>query len=173
MKAMKDLSAVLDVLHQEEGQLNSVDLEAVLDTQPGDYLSAGDEPKRPAYFEFEDLEKPLRNHRTGKKCYLVLGIPGEPELRPTLHDYRTPHGKRTSRMMMTVPPKLKEQLRALHGTEHDSEAPIAVSIVALASYAAQLLIEEKRGVVVKAWLDPRKAQRSQLRQALKRRNRRN
>lgn len=173
MKAMKDLSAVLDVVHQEEGSAQGVDLEAILDTRPGDYLAAGDEPKRSAYFDFEQLDKPLRNHRTGKKCHLVLGIPGEPELRPTLHDYRTPHGKRTSRMMMTVPPKLKEQLRQLHGTEHDSEAPMAVSIVALASYAAQLLIEQNKGVVVKAWLDPRKAQRSQLRQALKRRNRRN
>ncbi|MHC9013815.1 hypothetical protein [Stenotrophomonas bentonitica] len=173
MKPMKDLSAVLDVVHQEEGSAQAVDLEAVLDTRPGDYLAAGDEPQRPSYFDFEDLNQPLLNHRTGKKCYLVLGVSGEPELRPTLHDYRTPQGKRTSRMMMTVPPKLKEQLRELHGTEHDSEAPISVSIVALASYAAQLLIEEKRGVVVKAWLDPRKAQRSQLRQALKRRNRRN
>lgn len=173
MKAMKDLSAVLDVVHQEEGSAQAVDLEAILDTRPGDYLAAGDEPKRPAYFDFEDLEKPLLNHRTGKKCHLILGISGEPDLRPTLHDYRTVQGKRTSRMMMTVPPKLKEQLRQLHGTEHDSEAPIAVSIIALASYAAQLLIEQNRGVVVKAWLDPRKTQRSQLRQALKRRNRRN
>jgi len=173
MKAMKDLSAVLDVVHQEEGSAQGVDLEAVLDTRPGDYLAAGDEPQRSAYFNFEDLEEPAKNHRTGKKCHLLLGIPGEPELRPSLHDYRTVQGKRTSRMMMTVPPKLKEQLRQLHGTEHDSEAPMAVSIVALASYAAQLLIEENRGVVVKAWLDPRKAQRSQLRQALKRRNRRN
>ncbi|WP_146200770.1 hypothetical protein [Stenotrophomonas maltophilia] len=168
---MKDLSAALNVVHQS--RYDAVMHESLEDVLPGDKLGAGDESGRKTYFQFEEGAPSRRNAHTGKRIHLALGIPGYLGSKPSLHDYRTDDGKRANRMMMTVPPKLREQLRKLSGAEFDYEVPIATSIIALASYAAQRLMDERKCLTVKAWEDERKSQRQLYRRVVKKRNGRN
>lgn len=171
MRKMKDLSAALSVVHQSRHE--SVMYESLEDVLPRDKLAAGDEPERKTYFQFEEGALSRRNGQTGRRVHLLLGTPGDLASKPSLHDYRTDQGKRSNRMMMTVPPKLREQLRKLTGAEFDYEVPIATSIIALASYAAQRLIDERKCLTVKAWEDDRKSQRQLYRRVVKKRNGRN
>ncbi|MBA0446135.1 hypothetical protein D7Y61_02145 [Stenotrophomonas maltophilia] len=171
MKKMKDLSAALTVVHQSRH--DAVMHERLEDVLPGDKVAAGDEPARKTYFQFEEGTVSRRNAHTGKRIHLVLGTPGDLVSKPSLHDYRTDEGKRANRMMMTVPPKLREQLRKLTGAEFDYEVPIATSIIALASYVAQKLVDERKCLTVKAWEDERKTQRQLYRRVVKKRNGRN
>lgn len=171
MKKMKDLSAALSVVHQSRH--DAVVHESLDDVLPGDKLGVGDEPERETYFQFEEGAVSRRNAQTGRRIHLVLGTPGALASKPSLHDYRTDDGKRANRMMMTVPPKLREQLRRLTGAEFDYEVPIATSIIALASYAAQRLVDERKCLTVKAWKDNRKSQRQLYRRVVKKRNGRN
>lgn len=171
MKKMKDLSAALNVVHQSRHE--AVMHESLENVLPQDKLAAGDEPGRKTYFQFEEGTVSRRNAHTGKRIHFALGIPGDLGSKPSLHDYRTEEGKRANRMMMTVPPKLREQLRRLTGSEFDYEVPIATSIIALASYAAQRLLDERKCLTVKAWEDERKGQRQLYRRVVKKRNGRN
>ncbi len=171
MKKMKDLSAALSVVHQSRH--DAVTHESLDDVLPGDKLGVGDEPGRKTYFQFIEEAVSRRNGQTGRRVHLLLGTPGDLVSKPSLHDYRTEEGKRANRMMMTVPPKLREQLRKLTGAEFDYEVPIATSIIALASYAAQRLIDERKCLTVKAWKDERKSQRQLYRRVVKKRNGRN
>ncbi|HHA2980552.1 TPA: hypothetical protein ACOFDS_003270 [Stenotrophomonas maltophilia] len=168
---MKDLSAALSVVHQSRH--DAVTHESLDDVLPGDKLGVGDEPGRKTYFQFIEEAVSRRNGQTGRRVHLLLGTPGDLVSKPSLHDYRTEEGKRANRMMMTVPPKLREQLRKLTGAEFDYEVPIATSIIALASYAAQRLIDERKCLTVKAWKDERKSQRQLYRRVVKKRNGRN
>ncbi|MEN6647588.1 hypothetical protein [Stenotrophomonas hibiscicola] len=168
---MKDLSAALNVVHQNRHQ--AVVHESLDGVLPGDKLAAGDEPGRKTYFQFGEAALSRRNAQTGRRVHLLLGTPGDLVSKPSLHDYRTDEGKRANRMMMTVPPKLREQLRKLTGAEFDYEVPIATSIIGLASYAAQRLIDERKCLTVKAWEDDRKSQRQLYRRVVKKRNGRN
>lgn len=171
MKKMKDLSVALSVVHQSKH--DAVMHESLEDVLPQDKLGAGDEPGRKTYFQFSEGAVSRRNAHSGKRIHLALGIPGDLVSKPSLHDYRTDEGKRANRMMMTVPPKLREQLRNLTGAEFDCEVPIATSIIALASYAAQKLVDERKCLTVKAWNDERKSQRQLYRRVVKKRNGRN
>ncbi|HHA2612698.1 TPA: hypothetical protein ACOEOO_001854 [Stenotrophomonas maltophilia] len=171
MKKMKDLSAALNVVHQSRHE--AVIHESLEDVLPSDKVGAGDEPGRETYFQFEEGALSRRNKQTGRRVHLLLGMPGDLASKPSLHDYRTDEGKRANRMMMTVPPKLREQFRKLTGAEFDYEVPIATSIIALASYAAQRLMDERKCLTVKAWEDERKSQRQLYRRVVKKRNGRN
>lgn len=171
MKKMKDLSAALNVVHQSRHE--AVIHESLENLLPSDTVGVGDEPGRNTYFQFEEGTVSRRNAQTGRRIHLVLGTPGDLVSKPSLHDYRTDEGKRANRMMMTVPPKLREQLRKLTGAEFDYEVPIATSIIALASYAAQRLMDERKCLTVKAWEDERKSQRQLYRRVVKKRSGRN
>lgn len=171
MKKMKDLSAALTVVHQSRHE--AVIHESLEDVLPSDKVGVGDEPGRKTYFQFEEGTLSRRNKQTGRRVHLLLGMPGDLASKPSLHDYRTDEGKRANRMMMTVPPKLREQLRRLTGSEFDYEVPIATSIIALASYAAERLVDERKCLTVKAWEDERKSQRQLYRRVVKKRNGRN
>ena len=171
MKKMKDLSKALNVVHQSRH--DAVVHESLEDVLPGDKVAAGDEPGRKTYFQFSEESVSRRNAQTGMPIHLSLCVPGDLDTKPSLHDYRKDDGKRAKRMMMTVPPKLREQLRYLTGAEFDYEVPIATSIIALASYAAQKLVDERKCLTVKAWNDERKSQRQLYRRVVKKRNGRN
>ncbi|HGM4734123.1 TPA: hypothetical protein ACKPYB_000640 [Stenotrophomonas maltophilia] len=171
MKKMKDLSAALTVVHQSRH--DAVMHESLENVLPGDRLAAGDESRRRTYFQFSEEALTRRNAHTGMPVHLRFGIRGDLDTKPSLHDYRNDDGKRVNRMMMTVPPKLREQLRRLTGAEFDYEVPIATSIIALASYAAQKLVDERKSLTVKAWEDDRKSQRQLYRRVVKKRNGRN
>ncbi len=171
MKKMKDLSKALNVVHQSRH--DAVVHESLEDVLPGDKVAAGEEPGRKTYFQFSEESVSRRNAQTGMPIHLSLGVPGDLDTKPSLHDYRKDDGKRAKRMMMTVPPKLREQLRYLTGAEFDYEVPIATSIIALASYAAQKLVDERKCLTVKAWNDERKSQRQLYRRVVKKRNGRN
>lgn len=155
--ARKDLSKAAKVVHakpQREyaplidlGQFSEEELAELL-------IAAGDAPGRKTYFDYSE-EQPFT--RSGKKVYLEVGRGSQ------MFDYRDAQGVRTERTMVTVPPKLREQLQDLTGTE----APVVTTaIIALASWACQELKKSKRRLVVTTATDDLDPVRKQVRKAI-------
>lgn len=123
-------------------------------------LAAGDARSRRSYFDHDDSQRPLR--KGGKPVRLVLA-PGA-----TLHDYRTPEGRRTHRAMITVPPKLRALIAELSGRRVGDDFPMTTALIALADYAAAALIREQKMLVVSAAEDPDADRRQAVRRHLRR-----
>lgn len=123
-------------------------------------LAAGDAQTRRSYFDHDDAQRPLR--KGGKPVRLVLA-PGA-----TLHDYRTPEGRRTHRAMITVPPKLRALIAELSGQKAGEDFPMSTALIALADYAAAALIREQKMLVVSAAEDPEAERRHAVRRHLRR-----
>ena len=104
----RDLSAAVKAVHSGTKRTATraaaqadIDLAKV---DPQLLLAAGDLPTRKAFWDF-DLEKPFT--RDGRKVHLDIGRQAR------IPDYMTRDGKRTQRSMITIPPKLREQIRIL------------------------------------------------------------
>ena len=80
-----------------------------------------------------------------------------------MFDYRDVNGVRTERTMVTVPPKLRDQLQDLTGEE---SPVITTAIIALASWACQELKRSKRRLVVATATDDLDPVRKQVRKAI-------
>jgi len=117
-------------------------------------VAAGDAPGRKTYFDYSD-EKPYT--RSGQRIYLEVGRDS------TMFDYRDENGTRVERTMVTVPPKLREQLQDVTGEE---QPIVTTAIIALASWACQELKKSKRRLVVTTATDDLDPVRKQVRKAL-------
>ena len=142
----RDLTAAVDRIHADPEQL---------------MLAAGDEVGRETFFEHDDSQAAL--HVRGKTIHVVLGT------KVSLPDYRTEENLRTHRSMVTIPPKVRENIRRCFGAEDDSEFPMTTAIVALADYAAWMLRRDQACLFVEPAQDPypelRKAAKKAIRQA--------
>lgn len=158
----RDLSAAVKAVHSgTKRTATRVGVQADIDlakVDPQLLLAAGDLPTRKAFWDF-DVEKPFT--RDGRKVHLDIGRQAR------IPDYMTRDGKRTQRSMITIPPKLREQIRILFGVDRDEDALGTTAIIALASWAAERLVAENKRLVVNASShDPHADQRKQVRRAI-------
>lgn len=160
----RDLTAAVAQVHSKpRGTANpdGVSQDDVRELPDHLLLAAGDELGRETFFEHDDSQDALvvRN----KEVYVVLGA------KVALPDYRTAENQRTHRSMITIPPKVRENIRQCFGVDDDSEFPITTAIIALADYAAMMLKRDQKCLFVDAAPDPyaekRKAARKTVRQA--------
>ena len=132
-----------------------IDLDQFSEEQLAELMvAAGDAPGRKTYFDYSE-EQPFI--RSGKKVYLEVGRGSQ------MFDYRDAQGVRTERTMVTVPPKLRDQLQDLTGEE---SPVITTAIIALASWACQELKRSKRRLVVATATDDLDPVRKQVRKAI-------
>lgn len=117
-------------------------------------VAAGDASGRRTYFDFEE-EAPYT--RSGQKVHLEVGRDS------TMFDYRDENGARVERTMVTVPPKLREQIQDVTGEE---QPIVTTAIIALASWACQELKKSKRRLVVTTAADDLDPVRKQVRKAI-------
>lgn len=117
-------------------------------------VAAGDAPERKTYFDYSEEEPFIRD---GQKVYLEVGRDS------TMFDYRDECGARVERTMVTVPPKLREQVQEVTGEE---QPILTTAIIALASWACQELRKSKRRLVVTTATDDLDHKRKQVRKAL-------
>lgn len=125
-------------------------------------LGPGDAPDRASYFDHDDRG---RAGRVGGAT-IHMRMPKS----VSLHDYRRKEdGLRHHRAMVTIPPKLRSNIAKLFGYQdaEAAEVPLTTAMVALADYAAQKLLKEKRLLEVSAPADPFAAERKVARQAVK------
>jgi len=142
----RDLTAAVDRIHTEHG---------------GMLLAAGDEVGRETFFDHDESQAPRRVR--GRQVSVELSG------KTALPDYRTAENLRTHRSMITIPPKVRENIRKCFGAELDSEFPMTTAIVALADYAAWMLRRDGKCLIVHpaqdSLADQRKAARKAVRQA--------
>lgn len=117
-------------------------------------VAAGDAPARKTYFDYNS-EKPYV--RSGQRVHLEVGRDS------TMFDYRDEKGVRVERTMITVPPKLREQIQGVTGEE---QPIVTTAIIALASWACQELKRSKRRLVVTTATDEWDELRRKVRKAL-------
>jgi len=117
-------------------------------------VAAGDAPGRKTYFDYSE-EQPYT--RSGQRIYLEVGRDS------TMFDYRDENGGRVERTMVTVPPKLREQIQEVTGEE---QPILTTAIIALASWACQELKKSKRRLVVTTANDDLDPVRKQVRKVL-------
>lgn len=156
-KARKDLSKAAKVVHAKPQRTYAplIDLDQFSEEQLAELMvAAGDAPGRKTYFDYSE-EQPFI--RSGKKVYLEVGRGSQ------MFDYRDAQGVRTERTMVTVPPKLRDQLQDLTGEE---SPVITTAIIALASWACQELKRSKRRLVVATATDDLDPVRKQVRKAI-------
>ncbi|MCO7473051.1 hypothetical protein [Stenotrophomonas maltophilia] len=121
-------------------------------------VGAGDAPRRKTYF---DIEERAPFSKDGSKVYLEMTKTA------TMFDYRALDARRANRTMLTVPPKLREQLRDVMGKgEEEGDYLLTTSIIALATWACQELKRSKRRIVVSGAVDDLEPVRKQVRKAI-------
>ncbi|MNV33029.1 hypothetical protein D3C71_1243830 [compost metagenome] len=117
-------------------------------------VAAGDAAGRKTYFDYSE-ETPYT--RSGQRIHLEVGRSSQ------MFDYRDERGTRIERTMVTVPPKLREQIQEVTGEE---QPIVTTAIIALASWACQELKKSKRRLVVATATDDLDPVRKQVRKAL-------
>lgn len=155
--ARKDLSKAAKVVHAKPERTYAplVDLGQFSEEELAELMvAAGDAPGRKTYFDYSE-ETPYT--RSGQRIYLEVGRDS------TMFDYRDENGTRVERTMVTVPPKLREQLQDVTGEE---QPIVTTAIIALASWACQELKKSKRRLVVTTATDDLDPVRKQVRKAL-------
>ncbi len=155
--APKNLATAAKVVHGKPereyaplidlGQFSEEELAALM-------VAAGDAPGRKTYFDYSE-EAPYT--RSGHRIYLEVGRDS------TMFDYRDENGTRVERTMVTVPPKLREQIQDVTGEE---QPIVTTAIIALASWACQELKKSKRRLVVTTATDDLDPVRKQVRKAI-------
>ena len=113
-------------------------------------LGPGDYPQRKSYFDYDDSQK--AGSVGGKRVHMVM------PRSVTLHDYRRKEdGLRHHRAMVTIPPKLRENIAKLFGFDDSedagSEVALTTAMVALADYAAASLIQDNTLLIVSSPVD--------------------
>ncbi len=129
-------------------------------------LGPGDYPERKSYFDYDDSQR--AGTVGGKRVHMVM------PRSVTLHDYRRREdGLRHHRAMVTIPPKLRENIAKLFGYEDSEDAgrevALTTAMVALADYAAATLIKEKTLLVVSSPADEHAEERKAARVAVRNR----
>ena len=153
----KNLAVAAKAVHAkpEREYAPLIDLGKFSKKQLGELMvAAGDAPGRRAYFDYSE-ERPYI--RDGQKVHLEVGRDS------TMFDYRDENGTRVERTMVTVPPKLREQIQEITGEE---QPIVTTAIIALASWACQELKKSKRRLVVTTATDDLDPVRKQVRKAL-------
>ncbi|MBD8636629.1 hypothetical protein [Stenotrophomonas sp. CFBP 13725] len=153
----KNLAAAAKVVHSkpEREYAPLIDLGQFSEEELAELMvAAGDAPARKTYFDYSE-EAPYT--RSGQRIYLEVGRDS------TMFDYRDENGTRVERTMVTVPPKLREQLQEITGEE---QPIVTTSIIALASWACQELKKTKRRLVVTTATDDLDPVRKQVRKAI-------
>lgn len=153
---LADLSRAVAVVHPHRMKsADQVDLNTV---DPVLLLAAGDESGRASFFEFDENRPPLStDHGT---ALLTL------DRRARLHDYRDLDHKRAHRAMITVPPKVRENIIKLCGAGCEDEVLLTTLLVALADYAVLELQRQGRRLHVLPAPDDRAEERRQVRQQI-------
>ncbi|MGV7183793.1 hypothetical protein [Xanthomonas axonopodis] len=127
-KILPNLDAALEVIHQPGHRNERAKSKA---TAP----RAGDEPERETYFDLSVHEK-----TDDEPCVWI-------EQDARLGDYRTATGTRTNRSMITVPPKVRQNIREALGGD---DQPWTTGLIALAEYGALTLKQQNKILVVEA-----------------------
>ncbi len=127
-------------------------------------LGPGDYPERKSYFDYDDSQK--AGSVGGKRVHMVM------PRSVTLHDYRRKEdGLRHHRAMVTIPPKLRENIAKLFGFDDSedagSEVALTTAMVALADYAAASLIKDKTLLIVSSPEDEHAEDRKAARVAVR------
>lgn len=127
-------------------------------------LGPGDYPERKSYFDYDDSQK--AGSVGGKRVHMVM------PRSVTLHDYRRREdGLRHHRAMVTIPPKLRENIAKLFGFDDSedagSEVALTTAMVALADYAAASLIQDKTLLIVSSPEDEHAEDRKAARVAVR------
>ncbi len=127
-------------------------------------LGPGDYPERKSYFDYDDSQK--AGSVGGKRVHMVM------PRSVTLHDYRRREdGLRHHRAMVTIPPKLRENIAKLFGFDDSedagSEVALTTAMVALADYAAASLIKDKTLLIVSSPEDEHAEDRKAARVAVR------
>lgn len=127
-------------------------------------LGPGDYPERKSYFDYDDSQK--AGSVGGKRVHMVM------PRSVTLHDYRRKEdGLRHHRAMVTIPPKLRENIAKLFGFDDSEDAGTEVALttamVALADYAAASLIKDKTLLIVSSPEDEHAEDRKAARVAVR------
>lgn len=127
-------------------------------------LGPGDYPERKSYFDYDDSQK--AGSVGGKRVHMVM------PRSVTLHDYRRREdGLRHHRAMVTIPPKLRENIAKLFGFDDSEDAGTEVALttamVALADYAAASLIKDKTLLIVSSPEDEHAEDRKAARVAVR------
>lgn len=155
--ARKDLSKAAKVVHAKPERTYAplVDLGQFSEKELAELMvAAGDAAGRRTYFDYSE-ERPYI--RDGQKVHLEVGRES------TMFDYRDENGTRVERTMVTVPPKLREQIQDVTGEE---QPIVTTAIIALASWACQELKRSKRRLVVTTATDEWDELRRKVRKAL-------
>ncbi|WP_313318652.1 hypothetical protein [Stenotrophomonas sp.] len=153
----KNLAAAAKVVHSkpEREYAPLIDLGQFSEEELAELMvAAGDAAGRKTYFDYTE-ETPYT--RSGQKIYLEVGRDS------TMFDYRDESGGRVERTMVTVPPKLREQIQDVTGEE---QPIVTTAIIALASWACQELKKSKRRLVVTTATDDLDPVRKQVRKAI-------
>lgn len=157
----KNLAAAAKVVHSkpEREYAPLIDLGQFSKEELADLMAgAGDAAGRKTYF---DIEERAPFSKDGSRVYLEMTKTA------TMFDYRALDGRRANRTMLTVPPKLREQLRDVMGKgEEEGDYLLTTSIIALATWACQELKRSKRRIVVGGAVDDLEPERRQVRKAI-------
>lgn len=156
-KARKDLSNAAKVVHAKPERTYAplIDLDQFSEEQLAELMvAAGDAPGRRTYFDYSEERPYLRD---GQRVHLEVGRDS------TMFDYRDELGARTERTMVTVPPKLREQIQDVTG---EDQPILTTALIALASWACQELKKSKRRLVVTTATDDLDPVRKQVRKAI-------
>lgn len=160
MKKMKDLSTVVGQLHKRPKAVDEVVLKGHLDAlDPTLFLSAGDAPKRSTYFDLDTAQKPMQAQ--GASIHLLL------DKSVTVHDYRDEKNRRAFRTMITVPPKVRENIREVLGVGATDDFALTTAVIALVDFATQVLKKEGRMVVVRNAKDEQRKSRLRAKRILR------
>ncbi len=155
--ARKNLATAAKVVHAKPKRAYAplIDLGQFPEEELAELMvAAGDAPGRKTYFDYSE-ETPYT--RSGQRIYLEVGRDS------MMFDYRDENGMRVERTMVTVPPKLREQIQDVTGEE---QPIVTTAMIALASWACQELKRSKRRLVVTTATDDLDQVRKQVRKAL-------
>lgn len=164
--AKRTLDDVKDVTHTKSTRSSTAAEPAIESIPDHILLGPGDYPNRKSYFDYDDTQK--AGNVGGKRVHMVM------PRSVTLHDYRRREdGLRHHRAMVTIPPKLRENIARLFGYEDSEDAgrevALTTAMVALADYAASTLIKDKTLLVVSAPEDDFAEERKAARVAVRKR----
>ncbi len=168
--AKRTLDDVKDVTHTKSSRSSTAAVPAIGSIPDHILLGPGDYPERKSYFDYDDTQK--AGTVGGKRVHMVM------PRSVTLHDYRRREdGLRHHRAMVTIPPKLRENIAKLFGFDDSEDAgrevALTTAMVALADYAAATLIKDKTLLVVSSPADEHAEERKAARVAVRNRGKAN
>lgn len=153
---LMDLSAAVAVVHPH--RLKEVE---PLDPEGVDrllLLAAGDHPDRASFFDHDEKKAPYE--KDGQRVLLTM------DRKALNYDYRDLENRREHRSMITIPPKLRENIVALCGEASKDDVLMTTALVALADYAAMILKRDGKRLHVCPATDGRAEERRKLRRQI-------